>query len=312
MIIVKDKGKNSKIYIPRASGDIVKTNTNVDVDLTDYYTKDEVEEYVNEQIGNIYIPDVDLTDYYTKEEVISIIDDKFMEKGEPIYIISYLPEEDLYDFESGNFGSLYNSIINRMPYTLYVPYGDTTEAFTTPYFTNVADEETIIVGIILPSPNGTILRNLVIKPLEITVVDTEYKYATTDYVDIKIDSIDIPSLDGYATTSELNNKQDKLVSGENIKTINGNSILGSGDITIVGGSSSNIVELTQAEYDALTEKDSETLYLISDANVESNYKTINGESILGDGNIDLSNYATQTYVQEQIGDINNILENIIG
>ena len=291
MIIVKDKGKNSKIYIPRASGDIVKTNTNVDVDLTDYYTKNEVEEYVNEQIENIYIPEVDLTNYYTKEEVISIIDDKFMEKGEPIYIISYLPEEGSYYFESGDFGSLYNSIINRMPYTLYIPYGDTTEAFTTPYFTNVADEETIIVGLIIPYPNGTILRNLVIKPLEIFVVDTHYN---------------------YATTSELNNKQDKLVSGENIKTINGNSILGSGDITIVGGSSSKIVELTQAEYDALTEKDSETLYLISDANVDANYKTINGESILGDGNIDLSNYATQTYVQEQIGDINNILENIIG
>ena len=211
MIIVKDKGKNSKIYIPRASGDIIKTNTNVDVDLTDYYTKEEVEEYVNEQIGNIYIPEVDLTDYYTKEEIITIIDDKFMEKGEePIYIIGYLPEEDLYDFDSGDFGSLYFSIINRMPYTLYVPYGDTTEAFTTPYFINVADEETINVGIILPSPNGTILRNLVIKPLEIVVVDTEYKYATTDYVDIKIDSIETPSLEGYATTDYVDGKIDSI------------------------------------------------------------------------------------------------------
>ena len=35
-----------------------------------------------------------------------------------------------------------------------------------------------------------------------------------------------------------NGKQDKLVSGTNIKTINGTSILGSGDITISGGSSS--------------------------------------------------------------------------
>ena len=35
-------------------------------------------------------------------------------------------------------------------------------------------------------------------------------------------------------------KQDKLVSGENIKTINGNSILGSGNITIEGGSGSSI------------------------------------------------------------------------
>ena len=37
-------------------------------------------------------------------------------------------------------------------------------------------------------------------------------------------------------STELANKQDTLVSGTNIKTINGNSILGSGDITIQGGS----------------------------------------------------------------------------
>lgn len=59
---------------------------------------------------------------------------------------------------------------------------------------------------------------------------------------------EIPSLEGYATQTwveskgyltehqSLAGKQDILVSGTNIKTINGNSILGSGDITISGGS----------------------------------------------------------------------------
>ena len=42
---------------------------------------------------------------------------------------------------------------------------------------------------------------------------------------------------GYATTAQLNGKQDALVSGTNIKTVNGNSLLGSGDITIEGGGS---------------------------------------------------------------------------
>ena len=37
-----------------------------------------------------------------------------------------------------------------------------------------------------------------------------------------------------------NNKQDKLVSGTNIKTINGNSILGSGNIEIGGGGGSGM------------------------------------------------------------------------
>ena len=38
---------------------------------------------------------------------------------------------------------------------------------------------------------------------------------------------------------DISGKQDKLVSGANIKTINGTSILGSGDITISGGSSNS-------------------------------------------------------------------------
>ena len=39
----------------------------------------------------------------------------------------------------------------------------------------------------------------------------------------------------YATKQEMAGKQDTLVSGTNIKTINGNSVLGAGDITIQAG-----------------------------------------------------------------------------
>ena len=46
-----------------------------------------------------------------------------------------------------------------------------------------------------------------------------------------------PDLSQYATKDEVNSKQDTLISGENIKTINGNSILGSGNIEIQGGES---------------------------------------------------------------------------
>lgn len=41
----------------------------------------------------------------------------------------------------------------------------------------------------------------------------------------------------YATKQEMAGKQDKLVSGTNIKTINGNSVLGEGDIVIQAGTS---------------------------------------------------------------------------
>lgn len=50
---------------------------------------------------------------------------------------------------------------------------------------------------------------------------------------------------GYLTNhQDISGKQDKLVSGTNIKTINGNSLLGSGDITIEGGSGGGIETLT--------------------------------------------------------------------
>lgn len=104
--------------------------------------------------------------------------------------------------------------------------------------------------------------------------------------------------DTYALKSEIpdiSTKQDKLVSGTNIKTVNGNSLLGSGDITIEGGSGNvdlsdyytksetnalvspklSQVTLTQAEYDALSTKEENVLYIISDASTtdSSDYYT---------------------------------------
>ena len=54
---------------------------------------------------------------------------------------------------------------------------------------------------------------------------------------VNSDSIITP--EGDTLNDLLEEKQDTLVSGTNIKTINGNSLLGSGDITISGGSESS-------------------------------------------------------------------------
>ena len=72
---------------------------------------------------------------------------------------------------------------------------------------------------------------------------------------------------------DISGKQDKLVSGTNIKTINGESILGGGDITI----SSNVMAVDTGD-------------IINDATVE---------------------YATKSYVDGLVGDINSVLESII-
>ena len=83
----------------------------------------------------------------------------------------------------------------------------------------------------------------------------------------------IQSLESYAKLEDLTSKQDKLVSGVNIKTINGQSLLGSGNITISGnitptdpdtpsGDGTKHVFLTQEEYDALETYDEDTIYFI--------------------------------------------------
>lgn len=64
----------------------------------------------------------------------------------------------------------------------------------------------------------------------------------------------IPDTTNLATKSELNAKQDALISGTNIKTINNQSILGEGNITIQGGAGEqqqadwNQTETTAVDY----------------------------------------------------------------
>lgn len=125
----------------------------------------------------------------------------------------------------------------------------------------------------------------------------------------------------YITDNELNSKG-YLTEHQPLKTINGESLVGPGNIIIEGGGSADltnyytrgevdnlvaekarIVSLTQAEYDALDIKDENTIYNITDAEpvcytkAESDerfltehqpLKTINGESIVGTGDITIT------------------------
>ena len=73
-----------------------------------------------------------------------------------------------------------------------------------------------------------------------------------------------------STDTALSGKQETLVSGTNIKTINNQSLLGPGNIDIQGGGTGGtaVEEMTQAEYDDAASAgtlDAETLYIITDA-----------------------------------------------
>ena len=106
----------------------------------------------------------------------------------------------------------------------------------------------------------------------------------------------------FATTitNELANKQDELVAGVNLKTINGESLLGSGNIAIIGGEGGDIDLSNYATLIDLAQKQD---LLVSGTNI----KTVNGQSLLGNGNIeieggdvDLNNYYTKSEVDGKI------------
>ena len=113
-----------------------------------------------------------------------------------------------------------------------------------------------------------------------------------------------------ATKEELNSKQNTLVSGTNIKTVNGTSLLGSGNIEVAANvdlsdyytkSQTNElvnpklsqVTLTQAEYDALSTKENNVLYIISDA-----------------ANVDPSGYYTKAEIDSMIGGVSSTITEI--
>ena len=108
----------------------------------------------------------------------------------------------------------------------------------------------------------------------------------------KLDSIPetIPSqseIDGIASNvsalqTAMNGKQPTLVSGTNIKTINGNSILGEGNLVIEGGGIDLSNYYTKTETD--TKLDAKQNTLVSGTNI----KTINSQSILGEGNLEVT------------------------
>ena len=104
-------------------------------------------------------------------------------------------------------------------------------------------QDTLVSGTNIKTINGeTILGsgNLVIQSGTSNWNDIQGKpqfaeVATSGNYNDLINKPTIPDVSDLATKQEIAGKQDTLVSGTNIKTINGNSVLGAGDITIQAG-----------------------------------------------------------------------------
>ena len=104
--------------------------------------------------------------------------------------------------------------------------------------------------------------------------------------------LDVYSAYTGSTATALAGKQETLVSGTNIKTINNESILGSGNITIQGGGGGGgetVVELTKAQYEALDPPAADTTYIITDADT-----------------VDLNDYAMASGLTELSGTVQTL------
>lgn len=148
----------------------------------------------------------------------------------------------------------YNDLLNK-PTLFSGDYNDLTNKPTIPA---AANDATITI-----TQGGVTKGSFTTNQSTNATIDIDAGASIT--VDSAIDSTSENPVQNKVIAEALDDKQDALVSGTSIKTINGNSVLGSGDITTGNVSSTtvnNIVQITQADYDALVTKDANTLYVI--------------------------------------------------
>lgn len=125
---------------------------------------------------------------------------------------------------------------------------------------------------------------------------------------------------------DISSKQDKLVSGTNIKTINGQTLLGGGDITIEGGGSSNdiYVFVVEDEYGTITEEEFNAIRSakIVNINIEQGFDIVSvvkldlseagfGVVLTGTINIDSSRTSITVNIQNDLTYRVNYVEEII-
>lgn len=244
MIVIKDKGKQSKIYVSRSNASLsnsqINEEINGDVSITESDLYQILEDYVKKNglktingqsvvgEGNIIIESSDMKGYLTVEEFNNIIDE-------------YATTEEV---------KAVKTWVNQQG---FLTEHQSLEGYAT--------EEWV-----------------------------EGKKYLTQHQDISGKQDEIKDLETIRSGAAKG-----ATAIQEVKTINGQSIVGSGNITIEGGEgNANIVEITQSEYDAIT-PDADTIYVISDAPA-----------------VDSSDFATVEYVDTKIGDIETILDNIIG
>lgn len=194
-------------------------------------------------------------------------------------IAVYETTDDVYNGVLNNTTELTQLLINDSIYTLIIVQKTTTRLDKNVFIFNVCKSPMVkykSYNCIFTDTNKTgVISNPICYQIEVNLEVHTYSL-TKQELALKSD---IPNTDNFATQANLSSavtqlttniakKQDKLVSGTNIATINGNSILGSGNFNLA---TTDLLRSFQPKLESGT-----------------NIKTINGNSILGSGDIEIS------------------------
>ena len=266
---------------------------NVDVDLTGYATEAWVEgkgylntAEVDKKIQDAVTNGVDLDDYYTKQQIdnkgyLTSVPSEYVTEAEleskgyltavPSQYVTETELEDRLDELNLNVdlndyytkqqidskGFVTNATLVNKDYATRTELNEAVSNIDlTDYYTKTESDTKY-------QPKGNYLTS--IPSQYVTETELEGKGYLTSIPSEYVTETELTGKN-YATKTEVNSKQNQLVSGTNIKTINGESILGSGNIEIKGGSG---------------------------------------------GDVDLSNYYTKEQVDAMVGAVNQILNSLI-
>lgn len=196
-----DLNSTDRLVVIDVSNNIkVLDKGNLSVDLSNYYTKEATNELLNNKADKITV-----TELATKlKEDTDKLNKDITDLGNRVDSIPVITVDTEMNAESTN--PVQNNTI--------------TNAITN--LSNSVDEK-----LSNKQPKGDYALKTEI-PTKVGQLSNDKNYQTAEDVNL--------ATEGLATKSEVNSKQDTLVSGTNIKTINGNSLLGSGNIEIQGGS----------------------------------------------------------------------------
>ena len=214
---------------------VIAGNTNYYISLNnsgenDYYTKEEIDQKLDEiTVGG----EIDLSNYYKKSEVDNLLNakaDNSELSGKQDQLVSGI-----------NIKTINNqSILGGGNIEIQASTGETD---LSNYYTKEECNSTFATVSQMENKADKEEGKSLIDDEEIARLSTVYNYDDST-IKAEIATLNSSKLDAetynsdkanFATKTELNEKQNTLISGENIKTINGNSLLGSGDITITGG-----------------------------------------------------------------------------